>query len=716
VTVSATDEAQARPGTWTRVRRDALGFDPAGISVRVGLRMALGTTAALAIGYAAGSWASGAAAAGGALAVGVASVVPSPRPRFALMAATAATMATGTFVGSATSGHAALHIVVAALFTFTCGLLMAVQPSSLAVGVNALVAFLVYGRFAEPPAIALHTGLLVAAGGVGQLLLVRVARFRPRISRGLASAARLYETLAGYAGRLDGHQSFLPIGTAIDVAATDIDLSLATPDAVDAWRSLLSEAGRLRLEFLSLSGAIDNASPSVALPLTELGESAGRFLALVAEGLGSASVPAGVGDALADVQRRIIALQPPEADADALSGVRALAAAQALGGQLRAIAGLLPDAVSLRRPEGLESVLTVAHVSRRSIGGLEGITERMLANLTVRSDAFQHALRLAVVVAVGTALAHVVDLSRGYWLTLTAVLVLRPEFSATFTRGLSRAVGTFVGVGVATAFATTIRPHGWVLVAFVGVFVWAAGALFNASYAVFSVFVTGVVVFLLAGIDPDPVTTARDRLIATVLGAALALISYVAWPTWGRRKAGDALADLADVTHRYVDLVLRGYLDPRAAAPAAALTAASRAVRLARTNAESAVERSLNDPSRRRVDVAMTAAVLAACRRQSIAAHTLRLRQPTVESALPIAALRVLVTALDIELGGIAAGLRFGRVIRQHEPLRELHQQLAAAVADPTNPVAALLIVETDELVDATNTLTALLDQTTVAV
>jgi hypothetical protein len=710
--MTAAAAAPARSSTWTRVSRDALRFDKRGISIRDGLRIAVGTSAALAVGYGVNSWATGAAAAGGALAVGVASVVPAPRPRFALMASTALAMAVGTFVGSATSGHSGLHIVVAFVFTFVCGLLMAVQPSALAVGVNALVAFLVYGRFAEPPSVALHTGLLVAAGGAGQLILVRLVRLRPRVSRGLAGVARAYQVLADLAGRVEYAESFIPIGTAIDAATTEIDFSLVTPDAVGAWRGLLAEAGRLRIELLSLSGAAQHTPEKYSAALATLGESVSRFLNLVASGLASAAVPAGLGAALADVQSRIDALQVAQAAGDGgPTGVRALAAGQALGGQVRAVAGLLPDAVSVRRPEGLSSVLTVVNVSRRSIDGVEGITERMIANLTYRSDAFQHALRLAVVIAVGTAIAHAVDLGRGYWLTLTAVLVLRPEFSATFTRGLSRAAGTFVGVGVATLFAATIQPHGWVLVGFVGVFVWAAGAFFNASYAAFSVFVTGVVVFLLAGIDPDPVTTARDRLIATVLGAALALVSYSIWPTWGRQKAADALADLADSVHSYVDLVLRGYLDPRTGASGATLTAASRAVRLARTNAESAIERSLNDPSRRRVDVVMTAGFLSASRRLSVAAHTLRLRQPTAQSELPVTQLAALVKALDVELSGVAARLRFGRVIRHHEPLRALHNDLATSMRNRTDQVSALLLVESDELVDATNTIIESFDE-----
>lgn len=106
-----------------------------------------------------------------------------------------------------------------------------------------------------------------------------------------------------------------------------------------------------------------------------------------------------------------------------------------------------------------------------------------------------------------------------------------------------------------------------------------------------------------------------------------------------------------------------------------------------------------------------TAGVLAAARRLAVAGHTLRLRQPGSTGEVPTAQLGALVDGIDIELGGVAARLRFGRVVRQHEPLRALHQALATELRDRTDPVSALLLVETDELVDATNTVTALLDQ-----
>ncbi len=397
---------------------------------------------------------------------------------------------------------------------------------------------------------------------------------------------------------------------------------------------------------------------------------------------------------------------------------RATTAGAALAGQLRAVAGLLPAAVKVKRTAPASAVRSATRISRRGAQDAAVIVERMRANLTWQSDAFQHAVRLAVVVSASALIAHAVGIGRGYWLALTAVLVLRPEFSVTFTRGVGRAVGTFVGVGLATIVAVTAHPHGWVLVPFVGVFVWMSGAVFNASYAAFSVAVTGAVVFLLAGLDTNPVTDARDRLVATVLGAALALGAYAVAPTWGRRPVADAVADLADATRRYVGLVLQAVSDPATATSATA--AASRAMRLARTNAEAAINRSLGDPASRRVDQTVTLDLLATFRRLAIAAHTLRLSPTVTVHGVPPRLTRdtvpppvaQLAVAIDAELEAIAARLRFGRVTVVRQPLRALHREVAAALpAGAATALGDLVVAESDEIVDATNSLADIVER-----
>jgi uncharacterized membrane protein YccC len=709
---------RANAGAWRRVLADVVRFDSGGIRLRGGLRITVGATIALAIGYANGSWAAGAAAAGGALSVGITSVVPSPRPRVALLTSTAAALALGTFVGSATSAYAVPHVLAVAAFTFAGGLLVAVQPAATPVGLNAIIGLIVYGRFPGSVQTALQSAGLVAAGGLFQVLLAVVLRGRSHVDRALAGLSRAYAELASYAGDLDIARSGLPIAGAIDNAIVDREFSfgvgVAGP-AAQACTSLADEARRIRLELLSLASARaaarESDQPDAALLATfeRLASTVEEFLAHVVDGLAHADVPEDLDEALAgagDVikQLRQVAAAAPSSQ---LIAARASTAGAALAGQLRAVAALLPDAVDVMQPGPWSAVRSAERVSRKGARHAEAIAERMAANLTWRSDGFQHAVRLALVVSAAAVVAHAVGIGRGYWLALTAVLVLRPEFSVTFTRGVGRALGTLIGVGIATTIALTTHPHGWVLVALVGIFVWLTGALFNASYAVFSVFVTGAVVFLLAGLDTDPVTTARDRLVATVLGSALALGAYALWPSWGRRPVADAVADLADATRRYVYLALRGAMDPGTDVSRAA--AASREVRLARTNAEAAINRSLGDPASRRIDHTLTLDVLATFRRLAIATHTLRLAPTAALDAVP-SALRELVDALDSELGAIAARLRFGRVTVVRTPLRAMHGEVTAALAG-AGPLAILVVAETDEMVDATNSLAEVLDR-----
>ena len=724
-----TDRAAQPAGAWSRLRADVLRFEPAGVRWGPGLRMAIGTAIPLGIGYAAGSWAAGAAAAGGALSVGISSVIAAPRPRVAVLMSTAAAMALGTFVGSATSGYAALHVVAVAAFVFACGLLVAVAPVATAVGLNAVVGLVVYGRFPASAQTALQSAGLVAAGGLFQVVLAVVVRGRATVGRALTGLARAYAELSSYAAALDFERSGIPMAAAIDAAVVDREFALSSSSigaSADASVSLADEARRIRLELLSLASAravvLRATVPDDALRLSfdRLAACTAAFLELIATSLVHGVVAAGLDERLTATREAIEALRTEgragaHQTASPLAAVRAGTAGAALAGQLRAVATLLPPAVDEAPIRGSMVVRSAGQVSRRGARGAEVIVERMWANLTWRSLALQHALRLAVVVSAAALIAHAVGLGRGYWVALTAVLVLRPEFSVTFTRGLGRAIGTCVGVGVATGIALATHPHGWALVVLIGAYAAVSGALFSASYAAFSVAVTGAVIFLLAGLGSDTAATARDRLVSTMLGAGLALGAYAVWPTWGRRRVAEAVADLADATRRYVGTVLAPIgmvLTPiiEASAPAADTAAASRAVRLARTNAEAAIQRSLGDPASRRIDHALTDELLATFRRLALAAHTLRLSTGTAPVDVR-GVLSELAAGIDGELGAIAARLRFGRVTIVRVPLRALHRQLAELGSGEAVEFTALVVAETDEIVDATNSLADLLDR-----
>lgn len=62
----------------------------------------------------------------------------------------------------------------------------------------------------------------------------------------------------------------------------------------------------------------------------------------------------------------------------------------------------------------------------------------------------RHAVRLAICVAVGDMIGRGFEWRRFYWLPMTAVIVLKPDFTSTFTRGVLRIAGTIAGLFLAT--------------------------------------------------------------------------------------------------------------------------------------------------------------------------------------------------------------------------------------------------------------------------
>src|SRR5207302_4912828 len=114
------------------------------------------------------------------------------------------------------------------------------------------------------------------------------------------------------------------------------------------------------------------------------------------------------------------------------------------------------------------------------------------ANLTLRSATFRHAIRLGITLALATALYRLLPLplERGYWIPITTLLVLRPDFTTTFTRGLASMLGTRLGAVLAALLASILAPTQGILVIVVAITAYLAFSVLLANYAIFSVFIT----------------------------------------------------------------------------------------------------------------------------------------------------------------------------------------------------------------------------------
>ena len=129
-------------------------------------------------------------------------------------------------------------------------------------------------------------------------------------------------------------------------------------------------------------------------------------------------------------------------------------------------------------------------------------------------------------------------LGRGYWVPLTVIFVLRPDFGATFTRGLQRYAGTAIGVVLATLVAASLKPGDWVETVLIGVFSWVCYAFLFANYAIFTAAVTALIVFFVSLEGVRTYTAVVDRAADTAIGGALALGAFLFWPTWEGKADG----------------------------------------------------------------------------------------------------------------------------------------------------------------------------------
>lgn len=148
--------------------------------------------------------------------------------------------------------------------------------------------------------------------------------------------------------------------------------------------------------------------------------------------------------------------------------------------------------------------------------------------LSVHDSRGRYATRVGVVLALAGAIAHLAKLPNGYWVPMTAAIVVKPDLHTTFARGIARLAGTLVGAAVATAFLAAVRPDPVTLAALIVVAVWKCYVVQKVNYVAFAASLTTYVVLLLALLGlPGPIVAAH-RLLATLLGGCLALVAHAA--------------------------------------------------------------------------------------------------------------------------------------------------------------------------------------------
>jgi len=220
----------------------------------------------------------------------------------------------------------------------------------------------------------------------------------------------------------------------------------------------------------------------------------------------------------------------------------------------------------------------------------------------------RHTLRMTVLTMLGMAIYKGFDIPRGYWIALTVIMVLQPDYGSTRKRAGQRIFGTLAGSLLASAFLWVRMPLP-LLDLLIATTVFAFAYHQKQRYGIAVFFITLMLVLLTETASTVHLDFTVDRLLCSLGGGMLALVGALFfWPTWERERfpltmAGAVLANrdyLQTVTER---LVTGTAFDGEA-------IHLKRAAETANSNAAASLQRMLAEPASRQTNIELAAALV----------------------------------------------------------------------------------------------------------
>ncbi|MER7724597.1 FUSC family protein [Streptomyces sp. NPDC096323] len=557
--------------SWLRALRETarsgLTIERARLEPLIALRGAAGLALVLGVTLALFGPVVAASSAFGAFQAAIATFQRSWRPRPVLALVSGFSLGASTFLGYVTGSRLVLFLALLVLWTFLAGLAWAAGPTAGIIAASNVAIMVVTVTLPTSVAEAALHALMITVGGVAQAVLIVVFPIR----RWGAQRDALADALAAeadYARRLRhdpvAHFDPAPLMEARKAAAVTARQARRRPAELHGSRGA---AERLRPVLASL------ADPAMGVPaegperdrVRELLAAAASLLDAAARAIRHGDpvrLPAPAVAALKTPDTGALLTGPPLRAADRLTALLSdvIEAAEGDGTkEERAGAAEAADAIEA----GRGGRAPVAHHSRPTLPRLVPIViGAMRRELHRGSPILRHAIRVSVVAAAGYLLGLALPYGHGYWVPMAAVMVMRPEFSRTYERSVARFGGTVVGVFTASAIVQAAHPRAWMSAALAVICALLMYLLMRTGYAVAQACVAAYVVFLLGMAGDDLSQTVLERVLLTLFGGVLAMISYAVYPAWETPRLRGRLGDWLKEDGRYAASVIDQYADP----------------------------------------------------------------------------------------------------------------------------------------------------------
>jgi uncharacterized membrane protein (TIGR01666 family) len=192
------------------------------------------------------------------------------------------------------------------------------------------------------------------------------------------------------------------------------------------------------------------------------------------------------------------------------------------------------------------------------------VMQRVKELLHWENSRLRHAIRLAFCLLLGFVISEIFSIAKGEWIILTSLFVCQPTYSDTRQRLYQRILGTILGV-IGGLIIIQILPTitGQLLLLLLSsymFFVWQ-----YRNYSVSMVFVTIFVVCAFNLLAGKGIAVMLPRLLDTLIGSVLAIISVrILWPDWQYKRLPALLTEAFAKNTTYFKAILEENCQPAA--------------------------------------------------------------------------------------------------------------------------------------------------------
>lgn len=185
----------------------------------------------------------------------------------------------------------------------------------------------------------------------------------------------------------------------------------------------------------------------------------------------------------------------------------------------------------------------------------------LFQHFSVNSIIFRHAMRLTIAMVFAFILGNIYEIQNAYWIMLTVLVILRPNYGLTKERAKDRIIGTILG-GI-IAFGIVILTQNTIVYAVLAVTsLILAFSLMQQNYRWAAAFITLNVVFVYSFITPNAFSVIQYRVIDTVLGGSIAYVAiYALFPSWEVLNLKAILLNAIKKNKAYLNATQDFYID-----------------------------------------------------------------------------------------------------------------------------------------------------------